>query len=677
MIGQVILDPKTGEPIAGDGKALTKSQYNPPMAVKKLFARVQKDYQTAWSLMHRTFDEFDGHSLLRRAELDQETFAAFVGAEYVPKNKSWRFRGRKNTSRNKLIGILAHMIVGMLYPFVYAQDDSDMEDKMTAKAMRILVEDKLRTAKYEQKFFYSVLCALVNPAVFLEVEYAEVLTTIRERQKNGEMKTRQVVDEMVSGLLLHVIPIDEIMLGDYYSGTGDIQAQPYIIRTRRISYDQARGLYSGRYTYEGKDVFDYVNAGQTHWLSSNEEQTLFDVEWDEIDANFVQEMTIYYRKDDLKLTWVGGVGMFDHEKPYDNPFHHRRMMLDSKTKEWYTVPVYPFAMSGFEPIDPAGRFVWFKSGAFKEYWDDVKLNRMDKLFVDATTLDVFKPHFLSGVAKVDQNVMAPGATVAMPQGANVTAYSMGPNLVAAMNVMKQAETDMSESTQDKIMQGQTQKGITATQTIEARQNARIFLGVFGFMIANLVKQVGELVMDIVIQYDTVGELDALTPGSLRMKYKAFLARGQEGGKDVTNRIIFTDKYIGRKMTEKQLREKEWDLYEQSGGEESDQRIWMINPYKFARTRYSMFIDADQIVQKSMGTDRLEKDRAFEKLMDPRVLPFVDPEAVANDFVIEEYAQGDPDRYKKKGGSDELIDALLGQVAKPAESPSQFPVNNEI
>lgn len=661
MIGQIVLD-KDGKPVGGNGKALTASQLTLPQGVKDLFSRVQRDYQTAHMLQNKPFDEFDGHSLLQRAKLDQQTFGAFVGIEFVAKHKRWRFKGRKNTARNKLISILAHVIAGMLFPVVYAQNDQDEEDKVTARAMRILIEEWLRTADYEIKFFYLVLSALVNPGAMVEVEFVEELTTIRERNARGEMNARQVVDELMSGLFLHIIPIDEIMFGDYYSGTADVQKQPFTFRVRRISYEQARGKYSGMHSYMGKDLFDYVQAGKTRCMVGvAENATLFDVDMDDSDANFVQELTVKYRKDDLELTWVGGIGMFNYENPLNNPIKHRRMVCDKKTGEWYTIPLYNVVMTGFEPIDPAGRFLWFKSGAFKEYWEDQKINELDRLLVDGIKLDVMKPMFLSGVAQVDESVMAPGATVTMPQGATATAYSLGPNLVQAYNAIIKAEEDMSLSTQDKIMEGVTEKGVTATQTGVAEKNARIFLGVFGLMISNLVKGIGYLTLDCVIQYGTVGELDATSTEAFRIKYRSFLARGKEKGKNVTNRIMFTDAYMGRKITDDRKREIEWELYDKSGGEKSDQRIWMINPYRFARTRYSLHIEADKIVMKSMGVDRIEKDRAFEKFMDPRVLPFIDPEAVVNDFVIDEYSDGDPDRYKRKEGMDDLINQMMSQV----------------
>lgn len=86
MIGTSITDEK-GQVIEGY-KKLTQSAWHPSEDVLKLFERVQRDYSIAWRLQHRPFDEFDGYSLLQRAKMDQETFAAYVGAQYVPQQKN-------------------------------------------------------------------------------------------------------------------------------------------------------------------------------------------------------------------------------------------------------------------------------------------------------------------------------------------------------------------------------------------------------------------------------------------------------------------------------------------------------------------------------------------------------------------------------------------------------------
>lgn len=671
MIAHIVTD-EEGNPLDNSGNKLSPSQYQPSVEVKKLFTQIQTDYQVAYSLQHRSWKEFDGLSLLDRARVDQETFGAYVGNESIPAHKRWRFRGRKNTSRNKLMGILARMIAGMLYPFVYAKNEKDEEDKMTARVMRILVEEHLRKANYESKFLYMVLTALVNPAVFVEVEYIEAIQMVKQRLANGTIEIVEAVDELLSGLNLNVIPIDELMLADFY--IGDIQRQPYLIRVRRISYDQAKAIY------EDNEDFKYVQAGKTRIvITGQENQTLYDVVWNEADLNFVQEITAYYRSEDLQVCWVGGVFMGVKEDIYNsNPFEHRRLTL--LRDKWISVPIYPFAKSYFEPLDPTGRFAYGKSGAFKEYWDDQSLNSMHAMVHDGTKLDIFKPAFLSGVAKVDGIVIAPGAMTGMPMGSNVNFQPISPNLRAGYDYLAQQEKDLSNSTQDDVMSGQSNPNITATQTAIATQQAKIALGVFGLMIADLIRQVGELTMDCIIQYETVGQVETSVPGSLNMKYKTFLAKGKDKGKDVTNRIVFTDKYMGRKLSDDALSKAEWALHDKagnikrddkgrkiSGTDSSDQRIYEVNPYKFARYSYTMWVDADKIVMKSLGTDRKEKMDAFNVLTDPRVAPFTDQQAVVNDFAIEEYGGDDPDKYKKSSNP-----ILQNQGMLPQNPPN--PIN---
>lgn len=679
MIASIVIDKETGEPVDGNGKKLTVSAYNPPEEIKKLFAQVQRDYETAWRLQHRPWDEFDGMSLLQRARLDQQTFGAYVGAAIEPVSKQWRWKGRKNTARNKVIGILAHLISGMLFPYCYAYNTENEEDEMTAKVMRILIENHLKKADYEMKFLYMVTSALVNPAVHVEVEYVEAMQRIKEMTAEGKYKVTEVVDELLSGIGLHLVPIDQILVADFF--TNDIQRQPFVCRLRRISYDEARNIYSGKYFDEVGDKkidrFDFVEAGKTRiLLAGQEHQTLYDVEWTEADKNYVQEITMFYRPEDLEVTFVGGVFMGNYDDPYNsNNFKHRRMTMIGD--EYKSLPVYPFAKSGFEPLDPAGRFYYYKSACFKEFWDDAAQNRMHQLAYDGTYLDVIKPIFMTGVAKVDQTVMVPGATVGMPMGASVTPYSLSPNLVAALNMMREEQADLSESTQDKIQSGVSQPGVTATATMKAEQNAQVILGVFGVMIADLIKQVGELVIDCIIQHTTVGELDATIPESLNMKYKTILLQGKEKGKDITNKIEFDSSMMTQDLTKEKANELEWNMWEANGGENSKTVHYKVNPYKFARTQYAVYIDPNLIVSRSMGTDKLRKDRAFNLLMDPRVVPFINPQAVVDKYVLEEFSDGDPDEFKKtpeqiqqeqmmaqggqqiQGGSSELLNQIMG------------------
>lgn len=651
MIGQIITD-KDGKPVDGNGKALSESKYQPSEEVLKLFARVQTDYQTAYNLQTTPLDEFDGISLLQRAKLDQQTFGAYVGAEYVPQHKSWRWRGRKNTARNKLMGIAAHMLTGMLFPYVNANNPENEEDKMTARVMRILIEDHLKKSRYESKFLFMVLSALVNPAVICQVEYVVAIQKIKQRMANGEIKILEAVDSFLTGIQLNIVPIDEFLIGDLYCGTGNVQRLPYIIRVRRIPYDEARAIY-------GKNKnFEYVKAGMTRIiLTGAQGQTLFDIGWTEADENFVQVITAYYRSEDLEVEWVSGVFMGEEKDPYNsNPFKHRRTTVIKD--EYVSAPVYEYAVSGFEPLDPSGRFFYYKSGAFKEYWDDRGINRAHQLAFDGMQLDVLKPMFLSGVTNVNGAVIAPGATIGMPQGASAELYSMSPNITAALEILTQEKQDMSESTQDATQGGIQQPNVTARAAIMAQQNARIFLGIFGIMIADLVKQIGELTIDCIIQHTTVGEVDATVPEALQMKYKTLLIKGKDKGKEVTNRVEFSSDTMGENQGQS-LDELEWQLFHKAGGEETDQRIYKVNAYRFARSQFSVTVDADEIVSYAMGTKEQKDQAAFAMLSNPVVAPFVDMKAVVRDFVIEKYGGSDPDRYEAKQDANPMLNAIMG------------------
>lgn len=666
MIANIITNDK-GEPIDSGGNKLSESSYNPPEEIKKLFAQVQTDYALAWRLQHRTFDEFDGMSLLDRARLDQQTFGAFVGAVQEPLSKQWRWKGRKNTARNKIIGILAHLISGMLFPYVYAYSEENEEDETTARVMRIQVEDALKKADYEIKFLYMVTSALVNPAVHVEVEYVEALQKIKEKVADGKYKVTEAVDLLLSGIGLNILPIDQILCADFF--TNDIQRQPYMIRIRRIAYDEAREIYAGRYFDDGKDRFDYVQAGKTRvFLAGQEHQTLYDIEWTEADRNYVQELTIQYRPEDLELTWVAGVGMFNYDDPYNsNPFKHRRMSLIGD--EWKMIPVYPYAKTGFEPLDPTGRFYYYKSAAFKEFWDDASINRAYQLAQDGMFLDVIKPIFLTGVSKIDQSVMVPGATIAMPTGADVKPYSLGPNLTAALEILRTNKDDISESTQDALQSGIAQRGVTATASMKAEQNAQVILGVFSTMIANLVRQIGELTVDCIKQHQTIGEVDATVPEALAMKYKTLMVRTKENGKDITNKIEFDSGLMGMELSKEKANDMEWDMYEKAGGANSKQVHFKVNPYKYARTVFSVYIDPSQIVSRSLGTDQLRKDRAFNMLLDPRVSPYINIPEVVDEFVLKEFVGNDPDKYKKAPEQieNDMINNVMGQQQ---EAPQQ-------
>ena len=75
----------------------------------------------------------------------------------------------------------------------------------------------------------------------------------------------------------------------------------------------------------------------------------------------------------------------------------------------------------------------------------------------------------------------------------------------------------------------------------------------------------------------------------------------------------------------------------------------------------MWVDADQIISKSMGTDEQRSALALQVLTSPMVAPFVNMENVVEDFAVEPFADGDPERYMKKVDPNDLLSQAMGGI----------------
>ncbi len=205
----------------------------------------------------------------------------------------------------------------------------------------------------------------------------------------------------------------------------------------------------------------------------------------------------------------------------------------------------------------------------------------------------------------------------------------------------------------------------------------------------IIAKIGALVVDCEINHAITGEIDPKIPGHLNLKDKVSLIKGKEKGRNMTHKIIFTSKHMGKKYTQKQIEDKEWELYDKSGSTPTERynspsRTYEVNPYQYARTIYEVYTDADQLVDKSLGASQERKLRAFNILKDPAVAPFTDQMEVA-DSVIEEFGgelTDDPEKLKKKdnGQQNSMLNSIMGAGGKPqlpnGGSPVSSPQNNQ-
>lgn len=571
MIGTVLTDPK--DPL----KVLTPvSAYQPAEEVKKLSERISQDYGIAFNLQNKKFTEFNDSSLLQRADIDQKRWNAYRQPASMDIDEAWRWNGIRPITRNRIIGIVAQMTSKIIVPAPYAQNDQDEIDIMAAQVMRDLMEYDIRNSNYVDNYIMWITDALVNPAAYLGVGFFESMQTVKE-ENDGKISKKDVLDGVFSGFQTFNIPLDEVLIGNYYQKALD--RQRFIVRRRYIDYDEAKSL-KGEH-----ENFDYVQPGLRTFYDSG--TTMFYQTFDQTLATLCEETTYYNRLEDIEVQFLNGIYVGDKDVEA-NMIKHR----DNENR-----PKYNFGVLGYEDI--SSRFFFYKSAAWKLGDDDELVIRTEQLLADATFLETMTPTITTGQGQMSEAIMIPGKNTAFenPQ-VKVEPIKLGSTLSSAFNLLLKKERDMSESSQDPMMTGVQTQPKTASEAMLLAQNAKIALGRFGNMLAGSLKKVGGLMIDVILQHQTVGDIEETSDGQTVQKFKTFILTNS-GEQGLNKKIMFKPEMMGQTLTPEQEMAQAHDLLSQEGGVESTNRIYEVNPEAWRKLKYFLEVDVEELLPLSM------------------------------------------------------------------------------
>jgi hypothetical protein len=608
MVGELLYTP--------DKKniASSLSGYQPSEAIRELTLLVKRAYQDGMEIQETPFKEFNNMTLLQRMSVDQrawlsQTPPAFEGED------DWRWNGVRPITRNRVISVAAHLTAQLLVPNVFAQNEFDEEDRAVAEVMKDLIEYNIKRSNYDTTFLFGVIGALVNPVSFFKVEYAEAFQEIWDDGGNKE----RVIDDMFSGFQNSLVSPDDVLIENVYQF--DLQKQDWIIEKKGyMSIGQAEALY-GEY-----ENFEYVQPGIKAIL--HDDNKFYATE--DVNDSLVEHICFKNRRKDLEIYFVGGIYMGNPNTEY-NPFTHRT----NKNR-----PKYNLAKFGYEPIDTM-KFFYYKSLVSKMSNDQEATDRQWQMYFDATFLSTFPPTITMGAGKIDRSVIAPATNTELGQNATITPLNIA-NPGVALSALHEAERSITESSQDPAlagMAGDVQQ--TARQSILLQQNAETGLGLASKMIATVVKQVGELMVDNIIRYQSIGEVAELTGETT---YKSFLIDGKvKGGQNRTSHIRFTDRFAGKEMTQD---EKEMEEYKMLDGSGDEKDIAEVNPSLFARMSYLITIDADKMLQKNDAFERAFKLETYDRaIANPLVQQDMDSmQKITRDFLFEPLMSGEASKY---------------------------------
>ena len=564
-----------------------KSAYNPGKIVRKRIAQIQRDNEVAQTIMSSTYEEFGSYGstnngnfdLINRMNANQKMFNQYRPSKSQDPDLQWHSNALKPIVRNKVISIVSHITTNILYPDVVAQNEDSVEDKDMADVMKDAVIWACEQSKYEDMFIQAVQDLCVNPAVILYQDYAEATRTIKENV-NEKIELKEIVDELYSGFISSIIPLDELFIGNIYEP--NIQKQPFLIRRRIIDFVSAQRKYGDK-----DDFKKFVRPGVKTYF--NEDEDLFYDDYDDQQEDRLVEEVIYYNRfADLELVFVNGILLT-----------HSDEGMRRKDKQ------YPFAKSVYETYN--SRFFYGMSLAQKLENDEDLVNTLYRMILDGTYLQLMPPWAVYGETDVDAGDFAPRSiTTFTDPNTRVEPMQLGQNINAGMSTLQLVEQSTAESSkQDYSPKSDT----TAREIAFMEENIKIMLGRTGQMVGSLVRDFGQLLVASIIQYLPIAQIGETVGDTTRLKFPTLFLADLQGK---SKKIDFTAE-LPEAATEEELeeleKEKSFELL--SLEEKLNMTISEVDPQAFRELKYTSKVKTTFV---SQSTKFAKKMMLFDRLL---------------------------------------------------------------
>jgi hypothetical protein len=604
------------------------SNYQPSKAIADFTAYVKKDFSTGVDIITKSWVELNDMSVIERDNRDQRTFNAFVDESIEDPNEAWKWRGTRSKARNKAIAMHSHLTAGYIIPMYLAQNDSDEEDRDMGDMMRDIVEWMVDNSNYKSSFLTASMGMLVNCVTYLGAEFAQVMQTITEKTEEGYTK-KEIIDEVLSGFQAPVYSSKDILITNAYEQ--NIQRQRCLIKRRYIEFSEAKAKYGDHPNWE------YVRAG---WRSvySDAQGLFYDVK-DDDHPNLVEEAIYLNRREDTEVPFIGGIYMGKDdgaEKDVEyNPIRHR----DNRNAPKYNI--VPF---GYQRINE--HFFFYKSLMNAQYWDNQLLDAQYEVGMNRAFLDTNMPIAVSGVDKVDSEIIFPNAVAAFAdKDTKVTPILPQANLGNMFSGMSIVEKSMDESSISDVSAGQNpDPNAKATGLAIAERNAKTMLQGVGKTLAESVVQYGGLMSDIAVQHLSIPQIEEIAGGKDKIRYKSFILKNKTvKGKSVTKQIRFDESLLGVEMTDKEKEIESLKLLEESGYPDKNIEIYRANPEVFARMKYLTRVEPERMFPENEEFMRAMYSQVYGQF---QANPFVSLEALTRKTLYQ-FFRGETDEIMQK------------------------------
>lgn len=598
------------------------STYKVPKHLEEINNRFMNDYELGYLNQTKSRREFNNRSLIQTIDEDRDRFNAYILPKSGDPAESWKAQTVRPITRNKTISFAAHLSSLLQQPSVFAQNETDDEDRKAARVMQRLLDYMYDLTDWERKAVLICVGALVNPAVFVEVDYWEAKKL--KRSKNGD--TTLTRDPVLSGPQINLISPENLMISNFRES--ELQRQRFVIRRKYIDTDELMAKYGTH------DDVKYVQSG-LHNLYYRPMGQMFSYtdDW-ELQMGVYEELIYYNRSLDLEVPVVNGV-ILEPERG-----------LSMRREDG----LYPFAKTGCEPIDD-GNYFYYKSLVSKLAGDQDMMDTLYNMILDGTFLQLVPPVAIIGDEDdYDTSIIAPGTVSYFSEGAKVENIAPRMDLRGGMQAAQMVESSIVESSSSNMRLGIDSSSGTAREVSALERNAQIQLDFFLKNISFVVEDIGQLATGVITQHFTVMDVQEL--GGKPSEYRSYLIKDvKEDGKTKSEKIMFTTDEVSS-----------MDVLEAEGGLDAEKKLSIVNPVYFSKMHYKTRIKADEYRRLNRAVEKALKIEVYDRAIQN---PNVNQELITKEFLLETLAPGDSDRFMKKAQTvEEMAAAGLQAPGSP-------------
>ncbi len=623
------------------------SLYQPSKEVSDFTALVKKEYGYGDEILRRPWEELNNYSVIDRDQKDRRTFNSYVDESVEDPAEAWKWRGTRSMARNRAMAMHAHLTAQYVVPMVIAQNEKQEDDREMGNVMRDILEWMTVNSGYRPSFLLATMGMLVSPVTYLGAEYCEVFQTIKEKQDDGTLSTKEILDEVLSGFQAPVYSVDQVLITNAYEQ--NIQRQRSIIERRYVEKSELEAKYGDH------ENWPFVLPG-IRAIYNSDDGMFYDVK-DEDHPYLVEEVTYKCRRDDIEVCFINGIYFGDSDVEA-NPIRHR----DNRG-----APKYNKIPFGYERIGE--HYFYWKSMINRVGWDHQLMDAMYETTMNKAFLDLLPPLSISGEDKIDTSLVFPGAVTAFKnENTKVTPVLPPSNPAAGYNALNEIEKSMTEGSISDTQMGQLPEASQKAYSVaQAAQNAKTILAGVGKSLGESIAQFGQLMIDIALQHLTTAQVDEITDATT---YRPFILHDQMvNGKKVSKKILFDESFMGTTMDDKQKEEYQLRLLTKIGYPDHAEHLYMVNPFLFSKMKYLVRIEPDMMEEKNKEFDKALSLQLYTTL---RPDPMVEPEflirKVANSF----YPQDGDDMINKSPqpvmpGTPAAPGAPAGAAPQPSNS----------